>query len=689
MEIPIEKGQKELPFYRTLITALIEHAPIGIYMMENGALTYANDSYAKLVGYAAEEIRREKFGFLELVHPDDRLLTAPLFSESDDRRKGAPVRIRTRHKDGHWIYTEIHPSTALLNEKKVQYGTVIDITEQVLAQRQLLAYHEEIKALFIHSPDAIFSLDEHGRFTSTNPRCESLTGYTKDELIHKPFFTLIDPDDLQSALDRFGDAKRFISGSTNLRIIRKDGEKISVIVTHFPVKMDGFLSGTYGIARDTTDQAAAARKMEEFAYADPVTGLPNRKLFEDRLEQTIRFSKDARLPFAVLSINLNRFKLINDSYGHQLGDDLLVLVTARIQGHLRLTDTLSRFAADQFTLILPETVQEEVMRLIRSIQGGMREPFVLHGHSVALTVIIGIAFNRGKGESAQDLIRYANMAMDHSKKLRTDAYTVYTEEMDLQTSYKLQIQRDLETASAKNELVLFYQPIMALKTGKLTAMEALIRWNHPRLGYIPPSDFIPVAEDCGLILSVGIWVLQTACRQAKKWQASGAAPFKVAVNVSTKQLQQPFFAEHVLSIMKEVELEPAWLELEITESVLLDDVHAIKECLLKLKEAGICISIDDFGTGYTSLNYLREYPFDKVKIDRAFIEDINRDLNGKRIASAIISLAHSLHMDVVAEGIENELQYQYLLGENCNEGQGYYFSRPLPADSLTGLLNRP
>ncbi|MEY9093571.1 putative bifunctional diguanylate cyclase/phosphodiesterase [Paenibacillus sp. RC84] len=689
MEIPIEKGQKELPFYRTLITALIEHAPVGIYMMENGALTYANDSYAKLVGYAAEEIRREKFGFLELVHPDDRLLTAPLFSESDGRRKGAPVRIRTRHKDGHWIYTEIHPSTALLNEKKVQYGTVIDITEQVLAQRQLLAYHEEIKALFIHSPDAIFSLDEHGRFTSTNPRCESLTGYTKDELIHKPFFTLIDPDDLQSALDRFGDAKRFISGSTNLSIIRKDGEKISVIVTHFPVKMDGFLSGTYGIARDTTDQAAAARKMEEFACADPVTGLPNRKLFEDRLEQTIRFSKDGRLPFAVLSINLNRFKLINDSYGHQLGDDLLTLVTARIQGHLRLTDTLSRFAADQFTLILPETVQEEVMRLIRSIQGGMREPFVLHGHSVALTVSIGIAFNSGKGESAQDMIRYANMAMDHSKKLRTDAYTVYTEEMDLQTSYKLQIQRDLETASAKNELELFYQPIMALKTGKLTAMEALIRWNHPRLGYIPPSDFIPVAEECGLILSVGIWVLQTACRQAKKWQASGAAPFKVAVNVSTKQLQQPFFAEHVLSIMKEVELEPAWLELEITESVLLDDVRSIKECLLKLKEAGICISIDDFGTGYTSLNYLREYPFDKVKIDRAFIEDINRDLNGKRIASAIISLAHSLHMDVVAEGIENELQYQYLLGENCNEGQGYYFSRPLPADSLTGLLNRP
>ncbi|MEC0248931.1 EAL domain-containing protein [Paenibacillus chitinolyticus] len=689
MEIPREKGQEELPFYRTLITALIEHAPVGIYMMENGALTYANDSYAKLVGYAAEEIRREKFGFLELVHPDDRRLTAPLFSESDDRRKGVPVRIRTRHKDGHWIYTEIHPSTALVNEKKVQYGTVIDITEQVLAQRQLLEYHEEIKALFIHSPDAIFSLDEHGRFTSTNPRCESLTGYTKEELLHMPFFTLIDPDDLQSALDRFGDAKRFIAGSTNLRVIRKDGEKISVSVTHFPVKMDGFPRGTCGIARNTTDQAAAARKMEEFAYADPVTGLPNRKLFEDRLEQTIRFSRDGRLPFAVLSINLNRFKLINDSYGHQLGDDLLTLVTARIQGHLRLTDTLSRFAGDQFTLILPETVQEEAMRLIRSIQRGMREPFVLHGHSIALTVSIGIAFNRGNGESAQDIIRYANIAMDHSKKLRTDAYTVYTEEMDLQTSYKLQIQRDLETAAAKNELELFYQPIMALKTGKLTAMEALIRWNHPRLGYIPPADFIPVAEECSLILSVGNWVLQTACRQAKKWQASGAAPFKVAVNVSTKQLQQPFFAEHVLSIMKEAELEPAWIELEITESVLLDDVHAIKECLLKLKEAGICISIDDFGTGYTSLNYLREYPFDKVKIDRAFIEDINRDLNGKRIASAIISLAHSLHMDVVAEGIENELQYEYLLGENCNEGQGYYFSRPLPADSLTGLLNRP
>ncbi|MFS0838333.1 EAL domain-containing protein [Paenibacillus sp. 1P03SA] len=689
MEFPTKKGQEALPVSRTLFTALIEHAPVGICMMENGALIYANDSYAKLVGYETEEIRRSKTRLLELVHPDDRFLAAPFFTESEGGRKGSPVRIRKLHKNGQSIYTEIHPATVLLNGKKIQYCTVIDISEQIKTQRQLQESREEMNALLINSPDAVFSLDEQGRFTIVNPGCESLTGYTKDELTHMAFVTLIDPADLQSALDLFDDAKRGFSGSTDLRIICKDGNKISVNVAHFPVRIEGLLTGTYGIARDTSVLADAVRQLKEFAYADPVTGLLSRKLFEDRLEQTIRFSRDGRLPFAVLSMNLNQFRRINDSYGHQLGDDLLVLVAARIRGHLRLTDTLSRFAGDEFTLILPETSQEEAVRLICSILDGMREPFVVNGHSVALTASIGVAFSRGGGENAQDMIRHANTAMDRSKKLRTGAYTVYTEEMDLQTSYKLQIQRDLETAAAKNELELFYQPIMALKTGKLTAMEALIRWNHPRLGYVPPADFIPVAEECGLILPIGIWVLQTACRQAKKWQASGAGPFKVAVNVSTKQLQQPFFAEHVLSVMNEAELEPAWIELEITESVLLDDVHAIKESLLKLKEAGICISIDDFGTGYTSLNYLREYPFDKVKIDRAFIEDINRDLNGKRIASAIISLAHSLHMDVVAEGIENELQYEYLLGENCNEGQGYYFSRPLPADSLTGLLNCP
>ncbi|SEG44729.1 EAL domain-containing protein [Paenibacillus sp. UNC499MF] len=688
MEIPTKKGQEELPVHRTLFTASIEHAPVGICMVDNGALIYANDSYAKLVGYEAEEIRRSKTGFLELVHPDDRLLAVPLISEPEGGRQ-VPVRIRKLHKNGQSIYTEIHPSTVLVNGKKIQYCTVIDISEQMKIQLQLQETREEMNALLTNSSDAVFSLDEHGRFTTVNPQYESLTGYTKDELIQMAFVTLIDPGDLQSALDRFDDAKRGISGSADLRIIRKDGDKISVNVAHFPVKMNGLLIGTYGIARDTSVQTAAVPQLEEFAYADPVTGLLSRKLFEDRLEQTIRFSRDGRLPFAVLSMNLNQFRRINDSYGHQLGDDLLVLVAARIRGHLRLTDTLSRFAGDEFTLILPETPQEEALRLIRFILDGMREPFVVNGHSVALTASIGVAFSGGGGENAQDMIRHANTAMDHSKKLRTDAYTVYTEEMDLRTSYKLQIQRDLETAAAKNELELFYQPIMSLKTGKLTAMEALIRWKHPRLGYVPPADFIPVAEECGLILPIGIWVLQTACRQAKKWQASGADLFKVAVNVSTKQLQQPYFAEHVLSVMKEAELEPARIELEITESVLLDDVHAIKESLLKLKEAGICISIDDFGTGYTSLNYLREYPFDKVKIDRAFIEDINRDLNGKRIASAIISLAHSLHMDVVAEGIENELQYKYLLGENCNEGQGYYFSRPLPADSLTGLLNRP
>ncbi|MET1029339.1 putative bifunctional diguanylate cyclase/phosphodiesterase, partial [Domibacillus tundrae] len=312
----------------------------------------------------------------------------------------------------------------------------------------------------------------------------------------------------------------------------------------------------------------------------------------------------------------------------------------------------------------------------------MKEPFDVAGHSITVSISIGLAFSSGKEENPQELIRHADTAMYYTKKYKRNSYTIFTEEMDLKASYKLKIERDLKSSTLNDKLELYYQPIMDLKTGKLTALEALIRWNHPEFGLIPPNDFIPVAEESGQIIGIGTWVLRTACRQSKIWQDSGIPPFKIAVNISTKQLQQTEFVDDVLTILEETNLESKWLELEVTESILLDDVGLIKESLLKLKQAGISISIDDFGTGYTSLSYLRQYPFDKVKIDRCFIDDINNDLNGKRITSAIISLAHSLEMNVVGEGIEDEIQLEYLKEENCDEGQGYFFNRPLPAHSL-------
>ncbi len=421
--------------------------------------------------------------------------------------------------------------------------------------------------------------------------------------------------------------------------------------------------------------------MEELAFYDPLTNLPNRKLFDDRLQQVVGLSKEKDSCPAVLFVDLDRFKFINDSLGHQLGDEFLKIVSERIKSSLRKTDTVGRFAGDEFSILLPNTTQYEAISLAERLNQVIIEPYNIMGHSISISASIGIAiYDKSKGQSANDLVRNADTAMYHTKKHGKNNFTVYSEELDTRTTYKLSIENDLKTAISKQEFSLYYQPINDLKTNNLTAMEALIRWNHPIHGIIPPDHFISISEESGQIVSIGKWVLQEACRQNKKWQDAGNRPFKIAVNISTIQLKHQNFVNTVKEILAETELEAKWLELEVTESILMENNELLKGVLIKLKEIGVSISIDDFGTGYTSLSYLRQFSFDKVKIDRSFIKDISHDLNGKAITSTIISLAHKLKMGVIAEGIEDEIQLEFLKGESCDEGQGFYYSRPLPVD---------
>ncbi|WP_047153052.1 sensor domain-containing protein [Aneurinibacillus tyrosinisolvens] len=678
-----ENKEAELPFYRTMFQNLIEKAPVGIYILEEGAYSYVNTYYAALLGYTKEELTQGKVCLDKTIHPDD----FPVIQRNIEKRKQGDskeerYRVRKFNKDGRLIYTEIHTTGAEMYGKTALFGSVIDITEQVVAQQQLQESNEQYKSLFDSSPDAIYSLDDEGRFINVNPASELLTGYSNQEAVGMPFAPLIAPEDLPEAIKHFEEAKKGIPSSTELVLTRKDGKRIHINATHFPMRVNGKIVGTYGTARDITQKTLYEQQIKELAFYDPLTRLPNRKLFEDRLGQIINLSREDRHPFAILFLDLDRFKFINDSLGHHMGDEFLKMVAERLKQTIRKTDTLSRLAGDEFTILLPETSQEEVIRLAERINQVMTEPFRVSGHSVTVSVSIGIAFSKGIGDDVHELIRNADTAMYYTKKFRRNRYTIYSEELDLKASNKLTIERDLTNAIENNELELYYQPIMDLKNEKIIALEALIRWHHPQLGLVPPSDFIPVAEESGQIILIGTWVLETACRQNKIWQDSGIPPFKVAVNISTKQLQQFDFVDSVAKIVEETNLQPEWLELEVTESILLDDVDLIKGSLLKLKKIGVSISIDDFGTGYTSLSYLRQYPFDKVKIDKSFIDDISRDLNGKRITSAIISLAHSLNMNVVAEGIESEIELRYLKEEKCDGGQGYFFSRPLPVHSL-------
>jgi diguanylate cyclase (GGDEF)-like protein/PAS domain S-box-containing protein len=678
----VNKGFEEQSFYQTTFQKFIENAPVGIYILENGFYSYVNQHYVNLVGYSKEELLGQKINIDDIIHPDDcHKIKKYAINLKPGEQSDGYYQIRKICKNSQIIYTEMHVILTYSKKDITSFGTVVDITKQVLTEQKLEEGSEQFKSLFENSPEAIFAVDHSGNFISVNPACEEMVGYPSNELMEMNFKLLVSSDHFKKVYHHFGLALKGIANSLELTVTRRDGNDIYVKATFFPMKVNGEIVGCYGTGVDITQKILYEQQLEQLAFYDPLTNLPNRKLFEDRLVQVIDSSKHTLKPFAVLFLDLDRFKMINDSLGHQIGDDFLKLVSQRLTHNLRKKDTVSRLSGDEFTILLPETPYEECIKIVQRINQIISEPFNVSGHSVTVSVSVGIAFGEGN-DTVTEIIRHADTAMYFTKKYKKNSYTIYSEDLDLKASYKLRIERDIKLAVENKELDLYYQPIIDMKSDKLVVMECLIRWEHPQLGFIPPGDFIPIAEESGQIIELGNWVLEKACRQAKKWQNKGFPPFKIAVNISTKQLQQYGFVDTVLTILAETKFEAKWLELEITESFLVYDVDMIRECLFKLKQAGISISIDDFGTGYTSLSYLRQFPLDKVKIDRSFIEDINRDFNGERITSAIISLAHSLNMTVVAEGIENEVQYNFLKGEGCNEGQGYYFSRPLPADSI-------
>ncbi|WKA53224.1 sensor domain-containing protein [Planococcus shixiaomingii] len=676
--------QKTETYYKEMFEVMIQNAPVSMYILEDWIFSYVNDYFCNLVGYTKEDFLQKKITINKLIHPDDiSIVQESVNKRIEDREMNARYRVRGLKKDGSSFNVEIHARKAIINGKAVTFGTVLDVTEEVKATLQLKENQERFQSLYDNNPDAVFTFDIEGNFIDANLACEDLSGYTPAELLEMSFTPLIVSEDLGTALYYFGEA---VQGNTNryeIAITRKDGKRRELEITCFPMNLTGEIVGAYGIAKDITDRNAHRKLLEDLVFFDSLTKLPNRKLFEDRLSQVFKISDISKNHSAVLFLDLDRFKFINDSLGHHIGDEFLKIVADRLRESIRHTDTVGRFAGDEFAVLLPNSEKEEAIALAKRLNQAMAEPFEVMGHSVSVSASIGIAFSSGIDESVDGLIKKADTAMYYTKKYGKNNYTVYTEELDQKTAYKLTLEQDLKSAIKNQELVLHYQPITDLKTGELCAMEALIRWNHPVFGLVPPDDFIPISEESGQIVSIGKWVLEIACAQTKRWQELGHSPFKVCINISTIQLQNPNFVQMVKTILEETGLDAKWLELEVTESILMEDTNKLKECLLNLKALGISMSIDDFGTGYTSLSYLRQFSFDRVKIDRSFVQDINNDLNGKAITSTIIALAHKLNMGVVAEGIEDETQLTYLREENCDEGQGYYFSRPLPAELHT------
>ncbi|MEP7306366.1 MAG: EAL domain-containing protein [Acidobacteriota bacterium] len=433
----------------------------------------------------------------------------------------------------------------------------------------------------------------------------------------------------------------------------------------------------------------AARRFSHLAGHDSLTELPNRSLLFDRLTRALALAHRHGRRLALLFVDIDRFKHINDSLGHALGDGLLQLVAREISQCVRGADTVSRYGGDEFVVLVTELKRaEDAGEVALKIVAAVTRPQTLAGHDLRISVSLGISVFPDDAQDAETLLKHADLAMYHAKDQGRGGYQFFQPELNVRAVERQSIEAGLHHALDQREFTLLYQPKVNLKTGALAGAEALIRWQHPDRGLLAPAWFVPIAEDCGLIMAIGRWVVAEACRQARAWQDAGLPPTPVSVNISAVEFRAKSFLEHIVNILNETGLDPRWLEIELTESVLMGDVTAATAVIRALKALGVQLAIDDFGTGWSSLSYLRHLPVDAMKIDKSFVQEITTGSNAGPIVSAVINMAKSLKYRVIAEGVETVEQLAFLQAEDCGEGQGYYFSRPLIAQQFARVMER-
>ncbi|QAU33097.1 EAL domain-containing protein [Janthinobacterium sp. 17J80-10] len=523
-----------------------------------------------------------------------------------------------------------------------------------------------------------------------NPAFERMTGYAPEDICGKSLRILHGSDYDQIGLREIRAAvSQRREGHAVLRNYRKNGSMFWTDVRLAPVKNDdGIVTHFVAAKYDVTESKKYQEELEFQATHDSLTGLPNRSLLQDRLERTVADARRDGRKFWVVFVDLDRFKYVNDTMGHSAGDILLQQVSERLKSVLRASDTVARHGGDEFILIIGARDNSELnASIIQRIMDELADPIKVNSQEFFVTSSIGIAVYPDDGTESESLIKHADVAMYRAKELGRNNYQFYSAELNHKALDRLKLEKDLRLALERDEFVLHYQPQISLDDGTLGGMEALIRWNHPNLGAVSPGRFISLAEETGLIVPIGYWVIESACRQNKIWQDAGFPKIRVAVNMSARQFAEKNLVDTIINILNATGLAPQYLEIELTEGMVMQNVEYAIGVLSALKQIGIHVSIDDFGTGYSSLAYLKRFPIDMLKIDQSFVRDIADDADDAAIVRAIISLSHSLRLKVIAEGVENEVQLNFLKSNHCDQVQGYYFSRPLPAQEMEKFLH--
>src|SRR5450631_2212014 len=569
-------------------------------------------------------------------------------------------------------------------------ATFDNITERKRIEQALRQAEEKYRTIFQGAVVGMFRSTPGGRYIDVNPAMAHMLGYDSPQDLVASITDIsqqvyVDPEsreELTRLLREQGMVKNF-----ECAVHRKDGSKMWFSANVRAVSEDGVLVGYEGTNEDITARKVAEERIQFLAYYDALTGLPNRTLLQDRLGKALAGARRQRSKLALLFLDLDGFKIINDSLGHVVGDLVLKQIAERLKAWGREQDTVSRPGGDEFLITLTQINDAaDAAAATERLMDAMTAEFVVQGHSLNVSCSIGVSIFPEHGTDCETLIKNADAAMYGAKDSGRNNFRFFAEDMNAHAVERLTLENSLRLALGKKELFLVYQPQMHAATGKVTGLEALLRWQHPDLGLVPPDKFIRIAENSGLIVPIGEWVLRTACRQARKWQDDGLPAVSVAVNVSAVQFRQQGFCELIRSVLHETGLAAHCLELELTESVLLANADVTLSVLRELKSMGLTLAIDDFGTGYSNFTSLRQFGISKLKIDRSFIRDVTVNPDDAAITAAVISMAKSLRLKVIAEGVENEAQMSFLRAHQCDEIQGYYFSKPLTVDKVADKL---
>jgi diguanylate cyclase (GGDEF)-like protein/PAS domain S-box-containing protein len=677
-----------------LLAAALKAAANSINVTDaEGRIVWTNPAFSTLSGYSPEEAIGMNRSSLKSGAHDEEFYRK--MWESISSGKMWRGEIINRRKDGGLSFEEMTITPVVSEPGKVAHFIAInqDITERKQAEQALRAAEEKYRAVFEDAVVGIFQATPEGQLLNVNRAFAVMHGYdSPEELLAQSSdgvsTRFIEKEQIQQwsrVLERDGSLR-----STEIEVRCKDGKAKWVLANIRAVfDADRKVVLHEGTVEDITDRKLAQQQVSYLAYYDALTGLPNRLLLHDRLENAMAAARGRGHNSALLFLDLDRFKIINDSLGHSFGDMLLKQVANRLRNEIRDGDTVARVGGDEFLIVLThvdntEEVQSIASRIVESLTG----QFKIQGRSLSVSCSLGVSMFPAHGHDAETLIKNADAAMYSAKEHGSNTVCFFTDEMNTRVMERLTLENNLRLAIEREELSLVYQPQINIRSGEITGLEALLRWESRELGLVMPEKFVQVAENSGLMTAIGEWVLRTSCNQIKKWQNDGLAVVPVAVNVSAVQFRQEGFRELIKCVLSETGVDSCLLELELTESLLLSNADVMFDVLRDLKSMGIKLAIDDFGTGYSSLSYLRQFPVAKIKIDRSFIRDVATNPDDAAIAVAIISMSKGLNLKVIAEGVENESQLSFLRNHACDEYQGYYFSRPLNPNDIALKLQK-